>query len=590
MARRFALLAVSLFILSASVGGAVAEGLPMPVTVVAGVPALLVLFWGLERLRRREVQALADALNALRADGRIILSRTTRDDAPSSLAPIATAVDRATYELNSIMLEILIASRKFSLFSADIYYSGQHLSEVSDEQANQMAAVSRRAREFHDQLAALVHRVTESRDAMTETATRYGELRNQTEDAHGQLSPLAEATAEARERAEAGLADMERSQAATAELAPAIERLNHRIDEMLDRNSRIGTVLAGVQDIAEKTHVLATNASIEAARAGSAGRGFAVIAAEVRTLSQNSRQAIDEVAAFLQRTAEDIRASAAVSREAAEQVRELEGLSRDTESSLHRIVERVETVSHNMEEFRALFDRQRDVIGETIADSERIHGLVDNIGQEITANAGGYEELESQVRAAADGAAGAAHSARVLSQLGTYLRTGGHELSHVVETVDASEPRYLAGVQRKEPRTILLYNLEVLRDGEIIGHLGDISPSGLMLYATTDLPIGEPVDAAIHLPLTYEQKPDVPLRFVPRRSEKQSWFYRIGCSIDASSSRRQREDIEMIISTYTVAQSAAEEFSELADAGPTGDADETDDVAMLEEVDESDAE
>lgn len=75
------------------------------------------------------------------------------------------------------------------------------------------------------------------------------------------------------------------------------------------------------------------------------------------------------------------------------------------------------------------------------------------------------------------------------------------------------------------------------RTGELIGHLGDISPSGLTIYCAEALPEGVSVDAEIRLPLSFGDLPDVPIQFVPRRNTKAAWFYKVGCSIDESSSR-----------------------------------------------------
>lgn len=464
------------------------------------------------------------------------------------------AINELTFRLNAILLEIVAASRKFSLFAADIYYSGQHLSELSDSQAELMASVLRRAEGFQESTRELVAGVGEVLHEIQETALRYEELRTQTDRANEQLNPLAHATGEAAELADEGRIQMRVSLDETAKLREQIAQLQDTVEGMFERTSRIGTVLAGVQNIAEKTHVLATNASIEAARAGASGRGFAVIAAEIRKLAEDSRSAIAQVEDFLTRTADDIRDSSRITEESASRVTELSSASERTGRSLGSIVDRVSGISDGMATFRQVFAAQTRTIQETIDQSESIHRRVEKIGADIDTHARGYAAIRDQVDAAADGARSAAHSARVLSQLGTYLRTGGQELSHVVETFTTSEERLLAGLERKERRTTLLYNLEVFSGGSLLGHLGDISPSGLMLYTTDPLPIGEGVDAQIRLPLSFGVSPDVPIRFVPRRSEHATWFYKIGCSIDEESSEEQRHQIEMIITSYTITQ------------------------------------
>lgn len=543
---------------------------------VAGAAALALQTLVSVALSRRSESALAGAVRGIRHDDRIDLSLTTSTATalPPGLHQIAREIDGITAGLNGTIREVVSTARKFSLFSTDIYYSGGHLSELSENQANLMGTVLDQAGAFQKDLEDLRQSIQRCLDQIDETSSQYQTLRGQAEQARHQFAPLETVMSRADALAGTGQEHMQQSIASATAIQEEITRLNSRMTAMEQQASEAGAVLGALQSLADTTHVLATNASIVAARAGSAGRGFAVIAGEVRSLAADSRNAISQVEAFLTSLTGEIRESAAVASSGARMIAELAEHATRTGNSLADIAGGVGELRTGMETFRTLFDQQHDTIENTLKQSEEVHGQIETVGNEISHHAGTYDTITGLVGDASRGAATAAHSARVLSQLGTYLRTGGQELSHVVDRFVVSEERFLAGVTRREPRTTLLYNLEVFRDGELLGHLGDISPSGLMILTPEELPVGEPVQAFIKLPLTSRELPDVPITFVPRRLVRTKAYFRIGCSLDEQTSRKQHDDIDMIITNYTVSHGMEmlESASEGAAGGATGSA------------------
>ncbi|MBU0936523.1 MAG: hypothetical protein KKC64_12955, partial [Spirochaetes bacterium] len=442
--------------------------------LVAGLVCLLLGLVLLLLLRGRE-PSLTTAMASLHETDVIDLAVELPEDAVAGQDWLLKRINSFTYKLNSIFLDIVAAIRKFNLFSADIYFSSRQLADLSDRQAAGMGLILQKAAGFSATLSALASEVQDLMQRTRHSAELYSELDSVTAEATGSLQPLVTTMGDARERALAGRGKMDISSQSADELSRLIAGLDAKLDNMNKRTEQIGQVLAGIQDIADRTHVLATNASIEAARVGKLGLGFRVIAGEVRTLAANSREAIVEVEAFLKSSSEDIRQSAQLSGACARKAEELKTLAGTSVEAFGGIEQGISEIVSGMDSFRNVFSRQHQVLDEVLRVSELVNSSMQRFDTEIQAQLDGYRGIHGQVQEAADGAAASAHSAKVLSQLGTYLKLGGQELNHIVDACKVSEVRLYRHLKRKEKRRTMLYNLEVFEGDALLGHLGDIS-------------------------------------------------------------------------------------------------------------------
>jgi PAS domain S-box-containing protein len=171
--------------------------------------------------------------------------------------------------------------------------------------------------------------------------------------------------------------NMGRSIDATTKVAETVQRSSKTISDLGASIERIGKIANSIKEIADQTNLLALNAAIEAARAGEQGRGFAVVADEVRKLAERTASSTKDIT----KTIADI---TAISEEAVksmgEAVVEVESgitLIRDNGERLKEVMEATVSMSQRIDHI-TLSSKEQSVAGENVAKSlEHISGLVD---------------------------------------------------------------------------------------------------------------------------------------------------------------------------------------------------------------------
>ncbi|NOJ14752.1 methyl-accepting chemotaxis protein [Vibrio splendidus] len=254
---------------------------------------------------------------------------------------------RATYlgesELGQISSSLNETLEKFSQVIDNLSQSSLTLASAAEETAQTCQYNSNTLVEQQDQIGLI--------------ATATEELSATVNEVAAKTQQTATSAKMVDQQSQEGLSTVQHSYESIEILASEINGLAEKITHLHESSNNINSVIDVIKSVADQTNLLALNAAIEAARAGEQGRGFAVVADEVRTLAQRTQESTLEIEGFISSLQSDVQTafnvienSKKMSSRAVEDSREVEQTLQDISSAVSEIFSMTEQIATATEE------------------------------------------------------------------------------------------------------------------------------------------------------------------------------------------------------------------------------------------------
>lgn len=240
--------------------------------------------------------------------------------------------------------------------------------------------------------------VTRQTDSISMVATAINEMQSAIEEVAGNASRAAEITREAETKGNNSAQIIRNSSKQVHRLAAQISKAVEVIRKLSADSDNITSVLDVIRGIAEQTNLLALNAAIEAARAGEQGRGFAVVADEVRTLAQRTGQSTEDIQTMITALQTGVSDVVSVMETGSKEATETERLATEAEQELQAILEAISSITDVNTSVASATEEQTQVVDEINRSITDINDLAAASADRSKAIDGIAKSLESYVR------------------------------------------------------------------------------------------------------------------------------------------------------------------------------------------------
>ncbi len=409
------------------------------ITIVAGKLAQGELSDGIDLDQKDEVGLLASAFDEIihyqhdvavaadkLADGDLSSSINVKGESDrlgnsfvkmiASLREAITQVAQNAVSLNSASSQLAAASGQAGNATEQIATTIQQVSAGTVQQSESSSKTASAVEQLSRAIDGVAKGAQEQASAVTHMAGLTAQISSAIEQVSNNAKEVTEGAKDASSTANDGASIVEVTIEGMTKIRQKVNLSAGKVEEMGSRSDQIGAIVATIEDIASQTNLLALNAAIEAARAGEHGKGFAVVADEVRKLAEKSSDATKEIGGLIKGIQQTVSEAVVAMHESAQEVETGVKHAGDAGIALQNILKSsnavqslAETVTHAADEMQSLSnslitsaDEVSAIVEENTAATEQmaassteITHAIENIASVSEENSASVEEVSA---------------------------------------------------------------------------------------------------------------------------------------------------------------------------------------------------